>query len=251
MAPSAPRRFSVVVTDWLRKLVRPSSANADPTSRKNEATDWEALIQEMPSWLYEGRVFVEWCVSEGGCSYDSHADAHGQRREPPDGVFSVGGHSLRFPGDTGLGAPIADTIRCNCYLRTISITPDGAEEIVEDGILNPPAPKRDLIWPPPNPNAFTRIRPTSTFTFGYGKGPWRGKIVLGNLEVANYTVRLDEVTIRVSRRTIAKASLKRASTMHWTLGRVDVVDGYPEAGIRELLEASVAASNGLVDRWNS
>lgn len=55
----------------------------------------------------------------------SHVEADGQIKE---GVFTVQGQSLNFPGDTSLGATVDNTINCRCaaipVINDVPITPE-------------------------------------------------------------------------------------------------------------------------------
>lgn len=45
----------------------------------------------------------------------THAAADGQSAGS-DGVFTVGGYQMRYPGDTSLGAPAGEVVNCRCYM---------------------------------------------------------------------------------------------------------------------------------------
>ena len=53
-----------------------------------------------------------------GRTRDSHLRMDGQRRSVSDPFVSPGGARLRWPGDTGLGAPAEEVVACRCYVRT-------------------------------------------------------------------------------------------------------------------------------------
>lgn len=215
-----------------------------------------AVRASLPEYLTTGTVVHEW-VTVGddrvrgnptgryANSPFDHWSADGQRAELPDGVFTVSGETLRFPGDAQRGASLGNLINCRCSLRTIWIKPDGTEEVIEDGILNPSSPARRTRRPGENRNRDTRTQPTSSFTFGYGKGPWRGAVILGNGHRANYTVRNGGVTLRVGGKPVASAPIKRDAFGKWTLGNVTTTEPYRDAGIDRLLRASVQQSNML------
>jgi hypothetical protein len=229
-----------------RKFARQIGLIANMQTQEVAEATQAALRESMPEYLVGGgTVYVEWNSLLDGRERASHNAAHGQRVALPSGVFTVGGASLRFPGDTGLGAPMKEVANCRCYMRTIWVKPDGTEEVIEDGRLNPSNPTRTPRKPGANPNAFTRTRPTPSFTFGYGKGPWRGAIILGNGQRANYTVRNGGVTIRVGGKPVASAPIKRDALGNWTLGNVTTTQPYSNAGIEQMLRSSVEASNRL------
>lgn len=56
----------------------------------------------------------EWQDTGDGKTRRTHADADGQVIRGKDAVFTVGGYPMRWPGDSGLGAPARETIRCRC-----------------------------------------------------------------------------------------------------------------------------------------
>lgn len=134
---------------------------------------------------------------------------------------------------------------CRCYLRTIWVKPDGTEEIIEDGELNPSSPTRASRKPGENVNKPRFQKPTRAFTFGVGNGPWRRPVMLGNMERANVTVGNGGVTIRVGGKPVASAPLSRDTFGNWRLGKVNLKPGYEQAGIEDMLRQSVEASNAL------
>ena len=54
-----------------------------------------------------------WIAGSDDRTRDTHAAANGQRC-PVDGMFTVGGHNLKWPGDRSSGAPAHETIHCRC-----------------------------------------------------------------------------------------------------------------------------------------
>lgn len=60
-----------------------------------------------------------WDASEDSATRPSHRELDGETVTGADGVFTtINGARLRFPGDTGLGAPASEVINCRCVLRT-------------------------------------------------------------------------------------------------------------------------------------
>jgi len=58
----------------------------------------------------------EWDSSEDSATRDSHRAANGQRRKLGQ-PFDVGGYQMLAPGDTSLGAPAKEVIKCRCHKR--------------------------------------------------------------------------------------------------------------------------------------
>ena len=56
-------------------------------------------------------LIKEWGAAEDERTRETHAEADGQQ-VPMDGLFSVGGYDLRFPGDPA--GPPGETINCRC-----------------------------------------------------------------------------------------------------------------------------------------
>ncbi len=56
-------------------------------------------------------LIKEWGAAEDERTRETHAEADGQQ-VPIDGLFSVGGYDLRFPGDPS--GPPGETINCRC-----------------------------------------------------------------------------------------------------------------------------------------
>ena len=104
------------------------------------------------------------------------------------------------------------------------------------------APRR----PGTKPGSAAPRLPTQSFTFGYGKGPWRGRVVLSDGQSANYTVRDGGITIRVGRKPIASAGVTRDTFGKWTLQNISVAaDRTDRAQLETLLRQSVEWSNRL------
>lgn len=78
--------------------------------------------QEMTEQLIEsGQVQAQdvtraWQDTGDGRTRNTHKDADGQS-VGVSGSFQVGGYSMRYPGDTSLGAPARETINCRCYVK--------------------------------------------------------------------------------------------------------------------------------------
>lgn len=174
-------------------------------------------------------VVHRWITMQDEKVRPAHAAAHGQTVRV-DEPFIVGGERLRHPGDTGLGASHANTSDCRCVAE-YGVIRDG--EFVTFGVAT-------ARFEPTS-----TLKPTKSFTFGYGRGPWRGRVVLDNLEHARYTVRVDGISIRVNRRLIASAPVQRDVNGAWLLGTVWVSSDYNHGAITELLLNAVADTN----RW--
>lgn len=66
-----------------------------------------------------------WHTIRDGRERDTHADMNGQKVQGVDQPFvSPAGASLRYPGDTSLGAPASETVSCRCD-ESIRIRPRG------------------------------------------------------------------------------------------------------------------------------
>lgn len=56
-----------------------------------------------------------WDATGDARTRPTHAAADGQSAGS-DGVFTVGGYQMRYPGDTSLGAPAGEVVNCRCYM---------------------------------------------------------------------------------------------------------------------------------------
>ena len=74
-------------------------------SVRNSERDLVPPMDEEPIWVTMGDKKVR-------RGRFSHVEADSQRRQ--NGVFTVGGELLRFPGDTSLGASIGNVANCRC-----------------------------------------------------------------------------------------------------------------------------------------
>lgn len=175
-------------------------------------------------------VYHRWITMQDEKVRHAHAAAHGQT-VPVDQPFTVGGEQLRHPGDTGLGASHWNTSECRCVAQ-YGVCRDGKfiSFEISTAKLEPAV----------------GIHPTQSFTFGYGKGPWRGRVVLSDGQSANYTVRDGGITIRVGRKPIASAGVTRDTFGKWTLQNISVAGGRTDrAQLETLLRQSVEWSNRL------
>jgi len=187
-------------------------------------------------------VVKRWITMQDEKVRAAHAAAHGQTVRV-DEPFTVGGERLRHPGDTGLGASLGNVINCRCVAE-YGVMRDG--QFVSFDVTTARGEARAPRRPGTKPGSAAPRLPTQSFTFGYGKGPWRGRVVLTNGESANYTVRDGGITIRVGRQAIASARVTRDTFGKWTLGDVSIAAGRTDAAqLQTLLRQSVEWSNRL------
>lgn len=187
------------------------------------------------------QIVKQWLTMRDEKVREAHAAAEGQT-VPVDQPFEIGGHLLRHPGDGGLGAPLDLLINCRC-IASYGVMRDG--EFVPFDVTTAQGEARAMRRPG-EPIGFRQPKtPTQAFTFGFGRGPWRGNIVLGSGSRATYTVRDGGVTIRVGSRAVASAPIRRDAFGKWTLGEVNALPDQDAGAIDRLLRASVEASNRL------
>ena len=74
--------------------------------------DYVAFMQD------ENAIGVWWSATEDDRTRLTHSRLNGQRIKKGE-HFIVGGHKMRFPGDSSLGAPASEIINCRCILREI------------------------------------------------------------------------------------------------------------------------------------
>lgn len=63
------------------------------------------------------QINVEWDASGDRFTRPSHSEMDRQRRGYGQPFVSPTGAMMRYPGDTGLGAPASEVINCRCHLR--------------------------------------------------------------------------------------------------------------------------------------
>ena len=68
----------------------------------------------------EPRVGLQWLSRRDDKVRDTHVEADGQI-VPLDGIFTVGGAQMRFPGDDSLGAPPSEIVNCRCEAVVVPI----------------------------------------------------------------------------------------------------------------------------------
>ena len=64
-----------------------------------------------------GAVTKVWDATLDSRTRTGHAAMEAQQRSLDEPFTTPAGHRLRFPGDTGLGAPASETVSCRCILR--------------------------------------------------------------------------------------------------------------------------------------
>lgn len=78
----------------------------------------ESLVQAMEAGsVPESDMTRAWDATGDGRTRQTHMQAEGQKvtgNQP----FMVGGYQMRFPGDSSMGAPASETIKCRCIART-------------------------------------------------------------------------------------------------------------------------------------
>jgi hypothetical protein len=93
------------------------NVNTQITSEASKLTEAEILSGQVPSVQATTSAFIpatkEWVSVGDEKVRPAHVVADGQTVEV-NGVFIVGGESLRFPGDPFLGATAGNIIECRC-----------------------------------------------------------------------------------------------------------------------------------------
>jgi hypothetical protein len=102
----------------------------------------EALNQMVDAGKVRRQDITEtWDSSEDSVTRKTHRDADKQPRDKVTGVFTVGGYSMKFPGDSSLMAPAEETINCRCR-AVVSI--DFLASLNNQGVDINPKPRYDL-----------------------------------------------------------------------------------------------------------
>lgn len=228
---------------WERLKVRiPVWSNANTQAIAEETAGQYPLEVVADGTAGTEQIVKQWVTMQDERVRHAHAAAHGQI-VPVHVAFEVGGEQLRFPGDTGLGASLGNVINCRCVAH-YGVVRDGA--FVPFNLATHQGTARAVRRPGEPFGARAPRVPSTAFTFGYGKGPWRGNIVLSAGERATYTVRDGGITIRTGRQIVASAPVSRDQFGKWRLGMISIANGRQDrAAIEALMRQSVEASNRL------
>lgn len=208
----------------------PAMANVNTNVVAEEARH-ESIIDRMLDT--GGQLKQEWNSLMDGRERPAHHEAHGQIRNI-DEPFEVGGALLRFPGDSGLGAPLSMTINCRCFLYTFIEREDGSREGVHVG-TSAPARRQRRRGDRVGRGERMPAQPTSLVTLN---GNTRATIVLRNGDLA--TLRQQTPTTIVVRQ--GRTTIARATTQGGTVTNITVDPAYASSGIEDLIRRSVAHS---------
>lgn len=182
-----------------------------------------------------GRLFKTWMSLMDGRERPAHHDAH-EQRQPAAGEFTVGGELLRFPGDTSLGASLAQTINCRCYLVWSHVnTETGAETPIYQ---TPSAPTRKFRKPKDTKPPI--LKPTSQVTLN---GKTRGEIVLDDLSIAKFRQPTPHsVEVLKNGKVIARATIENGRAANVVIDKP-----FQATSLRRVIERSIENSS-VMDR---
>jgi len=170
------------------------------------------------------RIYQRWSALNDGVICMKHAALDGVE-VPVDQAFKFEGFSLKGPGDTSLGAPLAIESDCHCNLSFIAVHPDGRRQAM------------DLETPRMLSNPYRgRLNPTSLVTLN---DRTRARIVLGDGHTYATMRQTTPSTIEiiVNRRVVA-----RASATGEEVTSITIAQGYEAQGIEKLIRDSVRHS---------
>lgn len=150
--------------------------------------------------------------------------------------FIVSGERLMFPGDSTLGASLANIVNCRCHSAYTAVGDDGRR--VDIRIHTPKIPARRTWRRGDKPGAPTPIRATEAVTLN---GTTDARVVLGD---GRTIARMHQETpgtivVSIGRDVVARA---RVNTRAGTVQSVQVAAGREPLGIEELIRRSVTHS---------
>lgn len=206
-----------------RKVPHSDPGNATPPP--------DEPIEIVPDDQANGHIVKTWNSLLDGRERPAHHDAHGQEVTVAS-AFTVGGASLRFPGDSSLGAPLSQTANCRCYLTHYFLHDDGRRTPLHTG---PSAPTRRFRRPgdtlPPN------ILPTSVVTLN---GRTRARVFLADKKPAVMEqTSPSTIVVRRDGRTLARADIRNGKP------EITVEPGTQGLDIDGLIRRSVEASRTM------
>lgn len=114
--PLPARQMEAAITNMQARALRYRGEVIARTESINalRAGQWQAVEQAAGEGEIDQRDATKvWNDTGDGKTRHTHAAADGQE-VPVDQPFVVGGYRMMFPGDSGLGAPAAETIQCRC-----------------------------------------------------------------------------------------------------------------------------------------
>jgi hypothetical protein len=108
------QRMSGRYSDRLLNLRGETIARTELLSSLHSAQD-EALNQMVDAGKVRRQDITEkWDSATDSATRSTHRAADDQVRDKVTGVFTIGGYSMKFPGDTSLMAPAEEVINCRC-----------------------------------------------------------------------------------------------------------------------------------------
>ncbi len=195
----------------------------------------EARIEEASRRSGNRVMFKRWSTMRDIRVRDWHVAAEGQEQTLTR-PYEVGGERLWFPGDTSLGASLRNIINCRCSSQIYARNPDGSLELLSETIRLTPVR--------PNLRVRRATRPDQVTTAVTLRGTMRTEVFLPDMLSAWVSIRGG--VIRVTRGN-QRLAIGRYTHGYWHGSRVDglvISPGADGLGIRELIERSLAATNG-------
>lgn len=186
-----------------------------------------------------GRIVKVWNSLMDGRERAWHHDAH-EQEQPVTQPFQVGPDLLRFPGDTSLGAGLANICNCRCFLTYVFIHNDTGERTPI--YQSPSVPTRRFARPAnpehPVPNfrgpvEGPKLNPTSVVTLN---GSTVAKVVLkdGKTLATLRQTTPTKIEVRVDGKVVARAEIRNGRAAN-----VSVDPKFRDQDINGLLTRSI------------
>lgn len=232
---------SKVVGKFKSNMPAVTSGNTNPVAEQTRE------LQIVAPKDANGYIEKTWKSLMDGRERDWHHDAD-EEVVPVKDAFEVGGERLRFPGDSALGASLANLINCRCYLIYTFVNASTGERT--ELYRSPSAPTRryrrkpNPEHPVPNfrgPVEGQPLNPTSVVTLN---GTTRARIVLGDGKTLATMVQETPNTVVVK---IGRTAIARATIRNGTATNIKVDPKFKDQGIEGLLKRS-AEHSATMDR---
>lgn len=220
-----------VIGKFKSKIPTIANTNTNPVAEQARALEIVPDAKDATGWVQK-----EWNSLMDGRERTWHHNAHTQKRPVAD-PFDVGPDQLRFPGDTELGASLANIINCRCFLVYYHVDNDtGERREIYRGHSHPTRRFRRKPNPKNGAAPGPALNPTTVVTLN---GATRARIVLGDARTIA-TLRQETpstLVISVGRETIARATIGGGKVRSLTIN-----PKWKDQGLRELIERSAKHS---------
>lgn len=165
----------------------------------------------------------------------AHVEAEGQERIA-SAAFDVGGEQLMFPGDMNLGASLSNVINCRCSAVYFAHNSDGTvDDLASTPRLTPVAPNR-AVGRVDHPALITDAVVLRTGMIN--------RVFLTDMVEARVSIRAGVIRVTRGGRRLAIGRYTHGMIRGARVQDLEITPEGAGLGIRELIERSVARTNG-------